>query len=296
MGVGERPAVIAIEPRDEGLRLGHSGHEQVVVAVVVIIAPGQRGRVEADEGGVVAARKTTAGTHLILVKRRGSPAVLSRAGDDEVEIAVVVIIAPGQRTVTHAGPGKTPFEPDGAQIEVAGVFVEVRGIRARSRHACSQHIQIVVVVIVAPGYGAEPDIFQDGQVYVERIVVAGNRNGPEPLRAIGVHHLGDLVSIVEVELGERCGLIECSTVARDEEIEVAVAVMIAPGHGIESNGGHRVGSPRGPKREHLLEKRRRIKLRCRRHAHDSTQQAGQQYGNPSLSFESPNNSFEHHHG
>ena len=123
-----------------------------------------------------------------------------RPGHQEVEIAVVVVIAPLRRAVAH--PGQISVDIDKAAVVIA---VDVSFIGAAGAGiAAQEEVEIIVVVIIAPGEDAGGELGQVG-VDVDKAAV-----------------------VVAEDTAE--GIYRRQTVALpgDRQVEIPVIVVIAP--------------------------------------------------------------------
>src|SRR6185503_4047293 len=133
--------------------------------------------------------------------RDTSGAVVS--GEQDVEVAVIVIIAPGDRGQFHRGQTHGRVTERG--VGAATVSIHLRD--ATSGHeAGEQDVEIAILVVVTPCHGALLDVVQSGS------------------------HIGEggiVPAAVSVQLGRGN---EVDVGARDQDVEVSVVVVVPPCH------------------------------------------------------------------
>src|SRR5688500_18026391 len=117
------------------------------------------------------------------------------AGQQDVEVPVVVIVAPGHRTGGESSQRSTGVG-EGATIMAIDI-ADMAGIRT----AGQQDVQVSVVVVVAPGRRAEFDARQGGVDVEERAAAE-----------------------IAVDLADTTG----ARPACQQDIEVPVVVVVAP--------------------------------------------------------------------
>ena len=263
----EAPTVIAIDQR---LRAGErrTGQEDIEIAIAIDVRPLTLASVDVphrgpiDECASLIAVEVRFWRGLVDAESPGS-------GQQEIEVAVVVVVPPGDAAVVEVpqalgDPGEAPaivaVEPRVAVSHRRWV----EGIRHDQCRSCDDKVEVSVVVVVPPGsvgveesgqanagIGEDPAVIaveprcglsdqQDVQIAVAVVVPPGNRTG-RGAREIG-EGVGERPAVVQIEVGD---LTARSGRAEDQDIQVAVAVGVAPGHVAVTRPGQ-AGSDVGP--------------------------------------------------
>ena len=182
-------ALIAVEIR--GNTPVVAAVEQVEVPVIVVITPGDVAVGHARQVGVDLGERAVA----VVMIDDGRTGATIEATDGEVEISIVVIVAPGTRCVTHPVQAGV----DVGEGAVAVVVVNFGGV-GRAGVTSQQNIEIAVIVVVAP--------FCDALLasYQSRIDVGE-----------------DAAAVVAVHLA-----LLSARIPRHQDVEFAVVVVVAP--------------------------------------------------------------------
>ncbi len=202
-------AVVAIDAGDRlgGATAGRTRVQDVEVTVAVVVAPRHTARVHAGETGDLGE-----GAGAVVAINAGHARVGGAVGtgDQQVEVTVVVVIAPrraAEAQVGHCGG-------DLGERSVAVVTIERGILPAAADPAGQQQIEVTVIVVVAPYCCALVGCSQtDAAVHEDAAVVA-------------VNAARTVVAGVDPD---------------DHQIEVAIVVVVAPGDGALGNAGEARG-------------------------------------------------------
>ena len=124
--------------------------------------------------------------------------ILALADEDEVEVAVVVVVAPVCCTLGNCGEAE--------DVEVAAIGFVERGLAVfNAVLAGQQQVEIAVIVVVAP---------------VDIAIAQGRQPG------VGLDC--ERATLIDVE---QALSIAAAVLAKDGEVEVAIAIVVAPVHG-----------------------------------------------------------------
>ena len=188
--VGEDPRIVAVNLGD-GAGIAAAGQQNVQIAVAVVVAPGGRAFVNplqtrADVGE---------DPRIVAVYQGDTEKEVVHAGEQDVQIAVAVVIAPDGRTVPD--PSETRDDV-GEDPRIVAVHL---GDTAGTAVAGQQDVQVAVVVVVAPG--GRPDF--------------------DPIKARA--DVGEGSRVVAIRPGDKVGVV---VLAGQQDVQVAVFVVVAP--------------------------------------------------------------------
>ena len=211
-GAGQRGALteatIALVPIEQGHSLTSpiaAIDQQIDEAIAIIIAPGQRAAGQPRQPNVGGDKGAIA---RIAIENRDRVHRAGNASERQIYQAVVVVVAPSQIAIGDSREGRVNGGKAGLAVAAAVVTIEPETIGGSNIRVATvtgeQQIEIAIVVIVGPSDSACGDIHQGG---------------------VGV---GKAAAIVAIE--PRCRR-RTARVAGEQQIGIAVAVIVTPGRG-----------------------------------------------------------------
>ena len=145
--IGEHAAtVVAIDLGDAGAPVGEASQQDVQVAVAVVIAPSRRGAI-AD--GRQPGADVGEGAATIVAVHLGNVAAAAAAGEQQVEVAVAIVVTPGDGALLDGRQARG----DVGEGAVAVVAVDSHD-PSTVGPTLNGDVQVAVVVVIAPGHGA----------------------------------------------------------------------------------------------------------------------------------------------
>ena len=199
---------------------GHilAADRQIRITVVVVVAPRQVAVVEIDHRLAVRLVELERAVRIAVEPRQGS-AVLFHARDDQVQVAVPIVVAPFQRRVAHPGQDRCATLIDVAEIQfqeplggidIAGIVdIELQALLAVFVPTGDRQIQIPVPVVVGPP--------QVTEVRAHQLLTRRPRFGEKAVGEIAVNS-GDRPQLPRI----------VHPFAHQGQIQVAIPVVIGP--------------------------------------------------------------------
>ena len=226
--------------------------EQVEITIIVIIAPGDCPPPGPRQPGVDRRKNRRAQQRAIIAVDQHRAITINIASQRQIEIAIIVVITPGQGTLAHGGEAHR-LRGEGWGVSIYHTLVTVKiGGGTSPWITGQQQIEVTVAVIVTPRRRALIEPRQAGSNVGKMTGVVAVEQGAQATGGLSAHQQVEIAVVVKITPGHRAirdteqadgrvkgeppGLIDIklgimvtgTAPPADNQVEIAITIIVAP--------------------------------------------------------------------